>query len=149
MLFDNPPPNNVETVGCGGNCQDEIVTRFHVNIDAGDGVDREHQVRRDGRCALRWPVVVQSPEQQPVHVLEAQKPPPVTPKWSGNIQVRFGDGQGGDKTINFGDLLGPNAVSMSSLGAVAEANSGTLAAWAGAMLLAAAALYLWRRRTSV
>ena len=149
VLFDNPPPNNIETAGCGGNCQDEVVTRFHVNIDAGDGVDPNTKCDEtvDAPFVGLWS---SNPQNNNLCIYwEAQKPPPVTPKWKGNIQARFGDGQGGDKTINFGDLLGPNAVSMSSLGAVAEANSGTLAAWAGAMLLAAAALYLWRRRTSV
>jgi hypothetical protein len=120
-----------------GNCSDEIETRFHINTDlACDGTMDEPYATEwaNGNLCLYW---------------EAEKPANIQPVWGGNIQVRYGTGVGGDKTINFNQLRGPNAVSMSSIAATAEANSGTLAAWAGAMLLAAVALFLWRRQSSV
>ncbi len=79
---------------------------------------------------------------------DAAKPPQTAKAdaWGGNIQVRYGTGVGGDKTINFNDLLGPNAVNISQLKAVGEASKASLAAWAAAMMLAASALFLWRRK---
>lgn len=117
-----------------GNCQDEIQTVFHVKVDStcDNAVDQKYLDA--GEVCMYW---------------EAVKPPAVTPAWKGNFQVRYradADTSSGEKTINFKDPLGPNAVSLSSLSAVAEMNSGSLAAIAAAMLLAAAALFVWRWR---
>lgn len=136
-------PADVVTPCSTGNCQDEIVTNFHINTDlACDGT-------MDEPFASLWS---SNPQNNNLCLYwEAVKPPAnVTPRWNGNFQVRYGAGAGGDKTINFSDqFLGPNAVSVRALAATAEANSGSLAAWAAAMLLGAAALYLWRRRSSI
>ncbi len=119
------------TVNCTtGNCTDEIETKFHVNTDLNCDGTQDAAFANAGDLCMYWGAV---------------KPAAITPAWGGNIQVRYGTGAGGDKTINFNQLLGPNAVSVSQLKAVAEASSSSFAAWAGAMLLAAAALFLWRR----
>ncbi|MCU0509782.1 MAG: hypothetical protein MUC34_15620 [Anaerolineae bacterium] len=122
-----------------GNRYSEIETSFHLTVDTNcDGTVDEPFASNLNDLCLYW---------------EAVKPPktPANQAWGGNIQVRYradNDTSGGDKTINFNELLGPNAVSMASLGAVAEANSASLAMWAGAMGLAAAALWLWRKRSA-
>lgn len=121
-----------------GNCSKEIQTRFHVTIDTtcDDTVDEPFASAGTDNLCLYW---------------EAVKPLPTDKLWSGNIQVRYNadnDTSGGDKTINFKTPLGPTAVSISSLAATAEANRASLAMWAGAMGLAAAALWLWRRQSA-
>ena len=126
-----------------GNRYSEIETQFHVTVDTNcDGTVDEPFLSAgagagaDNLC-MYW---------------EAEKPPVTNPVWGGNIQVRYradNDTSGGDKTINFNELAGPNAVSVRTLAATAEANSGSLIAWAVAMLLAAAALFVWRRRSSI
>lgn len=117
-----------------GNCLNEIVTNFDINTDlACDGTQDEPFATewQAGNLCMYW---------------EAVKPP--AKGWNGNFQVRYGTGSGGDKTINFKDTFyGPNAVSMSSLTAVADANRGSLAALAGGMLLAALGLFVWRRNS--
>ena len=120
---------DVITACTTGNCTDEIVTMFHVNLDADCDGAIDPQFDIPGGVCMYW---------------EGIKPPMSPEPWKGNIQVRF-SGNSGEKTINF-SVAGPNAVSLSSLGAVAEANSGSLAAFAGALLLAAAALFVWRWR---
>jgi hypothetical protein len=137
-------------VNCStGNCTNEIETTFHLNIDHGDGVDP--LTKCDGTIDAPFAGVWSSnPSANNLCLYwDAQKPANVAPYWGGNIQVRYGVSaqSGGDKTINFNTLLGPNAVSMSSISAVAEANSASLAMWAGALGLAAAALWLWRKRS--
>jgi LPXTG-motif cell wall-anchored protein len=126
--------SDVVTPCSTGNCGNEIVTKFHVNTDLDCDGTQDTQFATAGQLCMYWGAV---------------KPPATQPVWGGNIQARYGTGQGGDKTLNFNQLLGPNAVSMSSFGAVAEANSASLAMWAGAMLLGAAALWLWRKRSAV
>lgn len=128
-----------------GNCTDEIETHFDVNIDPGDGVNPA--TRCDGTIDAPFAGVWSSnPSANDLCMYwDAQKPGAVTPVWGGNIQVRYGTGVGGDKTINFNDLVIPTAVNVSLLKATAEGNRGSLAAVAGAMLLGAAALFVWRR----
>lgn len=133
-------------VNCStGNCTNEIETKFHVNIDPGDGVNAGTKCDGtiDAPFAGSWSA---KPSANNLCLYwDAKKPAKVSPYWGGNIQVRYGTGVGGDKTINFNQLLGPNAVSISQLSAVAEANGFSLAATAAAMILAAAALFVWRR----
>jgi hypothetical protein len=132
-----------------GNCANEIETKFHINIDAGTGGGTSCDNAIDPPFAGVWS---SNPQNNDLCLYwDAKKPANAPPFWGGNIQVRYGasSSNGGDKTINFNTLRGPNAVSMSSLAATAEANSGTLAAWAGAMLLAAAAMWLWRKQSAI
>ena len=137
-------------VNCStGNCKNEIETKFHVNIDAGTGGG----AACDGTIDPPFDTVYNSNQNNNDLCLywDAKKPANAPPFWGGNIQVRYGasGSNGGDKTINFNTLLGPNAVNLSSIAANAEANSGSLFAWAGAMLLAAAALWLWRKQSAI
>ncbi len=133
-------------VACStGNCTDEIQTQFHVNIDPGNGVNPA--TRCDGTIDAPFAGVWSSnPKNNNLCLYwDAEKPPLTVPSWGGNIQVRYGTGSGGDKTINFNQLLTPTAVNLSALAARADANGLPLAAGAGALLLAAAAVILWRR----
>ena len=136
-------PDNV--VACTtGNCLNEIETKFHVNIDPGDGVDPATACDGtiDAPFAGIWSA---NPTSNNLCLYwDAEKPSASGPLWGGNVQVRYGTGVGGDKTINFNNLLVPTAVNISSLKATV-ATDGSALAWAGAMLLAAAALFLWRR----
>lgn len=127
-------PQDVITPCSTGNCQDTIVTNFHINTDLNcDGTQDEPFATewQAGNMCLYW---------------EAAKP--TQPGWLGNLQVRYGASEGGDKTLNFKDsFLGPNAVNLSSLRAVAEVDRSSLAATAGGMLLAAVGLFIWRRNS--
>lgn len=148
VLFATPPPDNVETAGCGGNCASEIVTRFHINIDAGTGGGTACDETNDPPFAGVWD---SNPQKNNLCLYWEAVKPPVTPAnqaWGGNIQVRYGTLSGGDKTINFGALKGPNAVNLTTVAAVAEANGASLAVWAGAMGLAALGLWVWRRKSA-
>jgi len=115
---------------CGGNCADEIVNRFFVNLDPDCDGTANVNVPTDRVC-LYW---------------EAQPPDTTAPDyiaWVGNFQARINDG-GGDKTLNF-KLYGPTAVAVRSFQASAVAPLGlALAAALGG--LGAAGLML-RRRT--
>lgn len=81
-----------------GNCTDEIQTQFHVNTDLNCDGTQDTNFATAGDLCMYWGGV---------------KPPATQPVWGGNIQVRYGVGVGGDKTINFNQLLGPNAVVLS------------------------------------
>ena len=100
-----------------GNCTDEIVTTFKLSMDLDcDGTIDPPFAPAGGLC-MYW---------------AASKPPSTPPFWSGNLQVRVNDG-GGDKTLSFNDLRGPNAVSMQSFtGSSAAVNP--LAVVLGALL---------------
>jgi hypothetical protein len=121
---------DVPTACSSGNCQDEIVTKFDLVMDQDcDGVIDPQFAPAGGLC-MYW---------------EGIKPPPITPKWNGNIQVRISDG-GGDKTINFNELLGPNAVSLREFSAATnEAIPGGVAVLAGGLLLGLLGIrWAWR-----
>lgn len=129
-----------------GNCLNEIETQFHVNIDPGDGVNAA--TKCDGTIDAPFLGVWSSnPTSNNLCMYwDAQKPAKVSPYWGGNIQVRYGTGVGGDKTINFNQLLGPNAVSVSRLAATADGLRGSLVAWAMGLVLVGAAVFVWRRK---
>ena len=124
-----------QMIGCTtGNCQHEIQTKFHVKVDSNCDNQVEQKYVNAGDVCLYW---------------EAVKPAIGDTIWKGNIQARYSsdsDTTSGDKTINFNQLTGPNAISLSSLSAVAEANAGSFAALAMAAVLAAAAIFVWRWR---
>lgn len=94
-----------------GRCQEEITTTLQGNLDANcdgtiDDPTIEALVNNNSLC-FYW---------------EAVKPPlpgPGDPVWTGNIQSRITSG-GGDKTINFGTVLGPNAVTLAGMSATSE-----------------------------
>lgn len=67
----------------------------------------------------------------------------------GDVQVGVKPGNTTATGLITGPSCAPNAVSIASAGAVAEGNSGSLLAWAAAMLLAAAALWLWRKQSAL
>lgn len=93
----------VETLGCGGNCFDEIVTTVQVNLDLNcDGV---LDVGLDDDVCLYW---------------DAVKPPNTAPYYTNPLQVHIRDDQG-EKTLNFGAFRGPNAVGLASFTASARA----------------------------
>jgi hypothetical protein len=127
-------PQDVVTACSSGNCQDTIVTNFHINTDLNcDGTQDEPfaSVWQTGDLCLYW---------------EAQKP--AQPGWKGNFQVRYGASSGGDKTLNFSDtMLSANAVNISSLRAFADVDRVSLATLAGGMLLVATGLFIWRRNS--
>ena len=81
-----------QVVACStGNCTNEIVTQFHVNTDLDCDGTQDATFASAGPLCMYW---------------AAPKPPFAVPYWGGNIQVRYGTGQGGDKTINFGESPG-------------------------------------------
>ncbi len=127
-----------------GNCQDEIQTDFHINIDPGDGVNAATKCDNtiDAPFAGLWS---SNPQKNDLCMYwDAQKPPLTTPAWVGNLQARYSTSGGGDKTLNF-NLFTPTAVNLSALAARADASGFPLAAGAAALFLAAAAVVLWRR----
>ncbi|MEZ4512164.1 MAG: hypothetical protein R3C62_09825 [Chloroflexota bacterium] len=83
----------VESAGCGGNCQDEIVTHIFVNLDPDcDGTPNTGSSDLHIYWEARLPNLTS------------------TPVWGGNTQVRIGQIAGsGDKTVNV-SFLGPNAI---------------------------------------
>jgi len=109
----------VSAAGCGGNCQDEIVTTLFVNTDTDcDGVQNANA----GDLYIYWEALL--PDMSAL------------PHWGGNVQVRIGDTVGsGDKTVNVG-FFGPTAVHMSS------AQAGAAGAPAFGLWLVAAAVLL-------
>lgn len=81
-----------------GNCAFEVETKFHVNTDLDCINGQDANFAGAGDLCVYW---------------EGTKPSRNTrPLWSGNIQVRYGTGQGGDKTINFAIITAPNAVGL-------------------------------------
>lgn len=85
----------VESAGCGGNCQDEIVTHVFVNLDTDcDGTPNTGSDNLNIYWEARLPNLTD------------------TPIWGGNPQVRIGEVIGsGDKTVNV-SFFGPNAIQM-------------------------------------
>lgn len=67
------------------------------------------------------------------------------PSAPANVAVGLKTGAGQATGLVTGPSCGPNAVSIERLTAAQEANTGSLAAWAGGMFLAAAGLFVWRR----
>lgn len=91
---------DVVTTCSTGNCKDEIVTSIGINLDT--DCDGALDTGFTDEVCLFW---------------QAEKPPfpdPGDPVWEGNIQVRVAAG-GGEKTVNFGTIKGPNAVFLQSL----------------------------------
>lgn len=124
--------DTVDSTVCGGNCENEIVTHVSLNLDTDcDGnIDPGFT---DTMC-LYW---------------TAEKPPfPADTYWGGNIQARINDG-GGDKTLNFNQILGPNAVTVQSLIANPAFNVSLLAVMAVALLMMGTAVVLLRRTREV
>ena len=119
---------DVVTPCATGNCTEEIVTTFKLSMDLDcDGTIDPPFAPAGGLC-MYW---------------AASKPPSTPPVWSGNLQVRVNDG-GGDKTLNFNELRGPNAVGVQRFtGASAIVNP--LAVVLGALLFGLTGLALaWR-----
>ncbi len=114
-----------------GNCAWEIETSFHVNTDLNCDQVQDPQFANAGDLCMYWEGIKPSRDTRPL--------------WTGNIQVRYGTGVGGDKTINFSVLTDTNAVTLSRVAATADAARVPLGAWAGGMFLAAAGLFVWRR----
>ena len=97
------PYTNLPVPCTTGNSAWEIETKFHINTDLDcdniqDGATDPVNYAGAGDLCMYW---------------EGTKPDRNTrPLWNGNIQVRYGTGQGGDKTINFSVLTNPNAVGL-------------------------------------
>ena len=96
---------DVVTACSTGNCTNEIVSTIQGNLDADcDGTIDDPTIAslvdNDALC-FYW---------------EAEKPPYPGPVWGGNLQARINAG-GGDKTLNFSNLLGPSAVSLLNISA--------------------------------
>lgn len=118
---------DVVTPCSSGNCTEEIVTNFDLVLDTDcDGVIDPQFAPAGGLC-MYW---------------AAPKPTTTPPIWSGNLQVRINAG-GGDKTINFNDLVGPNAVGLRDFAAAAGARPWALALVAGILALAGV-IFAWR-----
>lgn len=115
--------DEVQTAPCSGNCQNEIVTTIAINLD--NDCDGNADPGFESDVCLYW---------------EAEKPPVDGPYWVGNLQVRINSG-GGDKTNNFGELLGPTSVTLADLSA--EPNSRGLIALALTGVIAMAAVLAW------
>jgi len=98
--------NRVDATQCGGNCQDELVTRLFVSLDKdNDGtIDASYRVGNTLAGAVR----------KICFYAEAQKPIVTTGDiWGGNLQARISD-NGGDKTVNFhANYATPSAVTVS------------------------------------
>lgn len=128
--------DTVESTLCGGNCTDEIVNRFFVNLDA--DCDGAPDAGLPARVCLYW-------EAQPPDVPTLQ-----VPAWTGNIQARINsivDGVSvGDKTLNF-SMYGPSAVELRTLDAGRTIPGWLVAAIVIAFLLGMAVLV--RRHTEV
>ena len=92
------PYTNLPVACSTGNCAWEIETKFHINTDLNCDGTQDSNFATAGDLCMYW---------------EGTKPDRNTrPLWSGNIQVRYGAGQGGDKAINFSVLTSPNAVGL-------------------------------------
>jgi hypothetical protein len=120
--------SDVVTPCATGNCTDEIVTTFKLSMDLDcDGTIDSPFAPAGGLC-MYW---------------AASKPASSPPVWSGNLQVRVNDG-GGDKTLNFNELRGPNTVGLQRFGG-ASAAVNSPAVVLGALLLGLTGLALaWR-----
>ena len=105
---------DVVTACTSGNCADEIVTTFFINLDA----------NCDG--ALDSPL----PTANLCFYAEARTPPPPPPPaglpfWAGPLQARIST-VGGDKTVNFNPA--PMAIDLASFAAAPQGN-GVLLTW--------------------
>ena len=105
---------DVVTLCPTGNCTDAIVTSIQGNLDSDcngaiDDQDIANLVAADNLC-FYWEAV------------KPPKPGPSDPHWTGNLQVRIQGDAGGDKTLNFNDLLGPNAITLSRMGVSSAAD---------------------------
>lgn len=118
----------LDATGCGGNCQDEIVTTINFNLDIDCNAVKDTNF--DADVCLYW---------------EAQKPSvqPVGQNWNGNLQARVNGGNSGDKTANF-VFQGPNAVTLRDLKANSLAGLPAVAIIAGVLILGAAAVFYRR-----
>lgn len=90
----------VSGAGCGGNCQDEILTTLRINLDTDCNGSLDPGFASD--VCLYW---------------TAEKPSfPASDYWGGNIQGRISAGAG-EKTLNFSSILGPTVVTLRRLAA--------------------------------
>jgi hypothetical protein len=103
----------VSGANCGGNCTDEIITTFAMDLDTDcngtiDNPDIDAAFNGGGLCFYA----------------EGLTPfPPWGPLWGGNVQGRITAG-GGDKTVNFNPI--PNAVELASFRATPQAWTRTI-----------------------
>ena len=95
--------------GCGGNCQDRIVTTVFVNTDT--DCDGTQNVGGEN-LYIYWETRLPNLSD--------------TPRWTGNIQARIGDISGtGDKTVNV-NIFGPNAIETTDFSGQAPTDSSFL-----------------------
>lgn len=123
-----------DTIGCGGNCLDEIITTVQVNLDLDNvannvACDNTPDANFSSDVCLYW---------------DAVKPPTTQPRWTTPLQVHVRDDQG-EMTLNFGKLLGPNAVTLSSFGAAIPGGASLPVAGSVVVALGGLALLLKRR----
>jgi hypothetical protein len=101
---------------CGtGNCAQEIVTTFDINLDLDCDGAIDHPLPSAGLCFYA----------------EAQTayPAPGDPLWSTPLQARITVvGTAGDKTVNFTPAFAPTAIDLASFGA-ARQGKGILVSW--------------------
>lgn len=123
----------VESAGCGGNCQNEIVTHVFVNLDPDcDGTPNTNS----DNLHIYWEALLPNLTD--------------TPTWGGNTQVRIGEVAGsGDKTVNV-NFFGPNAIQTTYFAAASTSSIPSILLLAAAifLLVTISLILLNRRRTA-
>jgi hypothetical protein len=121
--------DSVDTAGCGGNCQERIITKLWLNFDADcDGTMDTLPGGTLQNLCVGW---------------EWRKPGTGTPNWSGNIQAFVSIGGAGERTVNLDMNGGPTPVRTSSF-RVYAAGGATVVEWQTASEAKTAGFNLYR-----